>query len=222
MADAPDISRDHPPPVNCAGRPNNNDRTIADLTIRTAMNTNHNEKTGDELYAENKQQKQEPRSQGTDVLSEIKDLESASEVIDSKSRQFIAKIKEIVLENEKAFENEEICLQIEELYLEIEKEFDSLDIRVKAVGRFLAETSFLVKEKCDDVSLLEKYLDSFKQLDEANDGVIGEQEKSQLYRLSQALASELADVKRLQQLLVGKPAERAKEHAEGDTNPVER
>ncbi|UZP38381.1 hypothetical protein NXS19_006197 [Fusarium pseudograminearum] len=95
MANTPDVSKALPPLVNCAGQQNGTDPTIADMTIRTAMDTNHNEKTGDEHYTGNKQHRQDLQSKIKDLMSKRNKLKSEMKKHELKCNELKSKLEEV-------------------------------------------------------------------------------------------------------------------------------
>ncbi|KAK6714828.1 hypothetical protein SNK04_005758 [Fusarium graminearum] len=235
------------------------DPTIADFITRTAMDTNHNEKAGDEHYAGNKQHRQDLQSKIEDLMSKrnklksemkkhelkINELKSKFEKVESTTQQ--AKAQKVKLK-EKVFEwgnnvpksvIKEICLvtdefdsemnqlfsEIKELYLEINGETKSLHIRADEAIKLDAQISLSIKEMSDDISMLDADLQRRKQIIEANNGAVGEQEQLELDRLSQTLANKRANANFLINFFNDDRTQNMRNvqqnHTEGDINPLE-
>ncbi|CZS81106.1 unnamed protein product [Fusarium graminearum] len=143
----------------------------------------------------------------------INELKSKFEKVESTTQQ--AKAQKVKLK-EKVFEwgnnvpksvIKEICLvtdefdsemnqlfsEIKELYLEINGETKSLHIRADEAIKLDAQISLSIKEMSDDISMLDADLQRRKQIIEANNGAVGEQEQLELDRLSQTLANSEPD-----------------------------
>lgn len=143
----------------------------------------------------------------------INELKSKFEKVESTTQQ--AKAQKVKLK-EKVFEwgnnvpksvIKEICLvtdefdsemnqlfsEIKELYLEINGETKYLHIRADEAIKLDAQISLSIKEMSDDISMLDADLQRRKQIIEANNGAVGEQEQLELDRLSQTLANSEPD-----------------------------
>ncbi|WXC45981.1 hypothetical protein QX201_005675 [Fusarium graminearum] len=177
--------------------------------------------TGNKQYRQDLQSKIEDlMSKRNKLKSEMKkhelkinELKSKFEKVESTTQQ--AKAQKVKLK-EKVFEwgnnvpksvIKEICLvtdefdsemnqlfsEIKELYLEINGETKSLHIRADEAIKLDAQISLSIKEMSDDISMLDADLQRRKQIIEANNGAVGEQEQLELDRLSQTLANKRAN-----------------------------